>query len=109
MSAHRWKLEQCLFDAAVVVHVDGILEHVIHEVGIRFYKVIKHIEYLQVFLLLFEESVEGHVIRVDVHLVEGLSQVLPVRDYGFVSFLDLLLLLLKAFEFLVNLFLHHLI
>ena len=47
--------------------MNGILEHVVYKVGVRFYKVIKDLEDLEILLLPFEESTEGHVVRVKVY------------------------------------------
>lgn len=37
----RWELEKCLFDGAVVVDMNGIFEHVVHEVGIGLDKIVE--------------------------------------------------------------------
>lgn len=87
--------------------MDRVFEHVIHEVWIRFDEVIEYTEYFKISLLFLIVSVECHIVCIVIHACQCRSKVLSVGDNGLIPFLHLLFLLLKAFEFLVNLFLHH--
>ena len=86
--------------------MDGVLEHVVDEVGVGLYEIIEDLQDFQVLLLPLEESAECHVVRVEFNGSDGLEELLPVGDDGLVSFFHLLLLL-EALKFLINLLLHH--
>ena len=40
-SVKRRELKECLFDGAIVVHVDGVLEHVVHKVRAWFDEIVE--------------------------------------------------------------------
>ena len=84
-----------------------ILKHVVDEVRVGFYEIIKDLKYFQILFLSFEESAECHVITVEFDGLYGLKQFLAVSNNGLVSLLHLLLFLLQTLELLVNLLLHH--
>lgn len=74
--------------------MNGVLEHVVDEVGVRLHEIIEDLQDFQVLLLPLEEGAEGHVIRVEFNGGDGLEELLPVGDDGLVSFFHLFLLLL---------------
>ena len=65
----RRELEQGLLDRAIVIDVNGILEHVVYEVGVRLDEVVKCRQDLQILPLLLMEQVEPDFILVQFHLV----------------------------------------
>lgn len=102
-----WEFKQSLLNGAIIVNVDGVLEHVIDKIGIWFYEVVQYLEHLQIFLFSLKECAESHIVCVEVHCGNGRGKLLSVCDDGFISFFYLFLFLLQAFEFFVNLLLHH--
>ena len=40
-SVQRWELEKCLLDRSVIVDVNGVFEHIVHEVGIWFDEIVE--------------------------------------------------------------------
>ena len=88
--------------------MNGIFEHVVHEVWVWFDEVIKSRQDLQVFPLLLVEQVEPHFVLVKLHLGDRSFQLIPLVFNHLLSFLNFLFLLLQLFDFLINLFLHHL-
>ena len=87
--------------------MNRILEHVVYEIRIWLYEIIKYLQYLQILLLPLKECAECHVITVEFDSLYRLNQLLAVSNDRLISLLDLLLLLLQALELLVNLLLHH--
>jgi len=103
-----WEFKKGFLDRAVVVDVDRVLEHVVHEVGAGLDEVVQGGEYFEVLPLLFMENVEAVLVLVQLHLVDSLLELVALLLYHFLSFLDLLLFLLELLDLLVNLLLHHL-
>jgi hypothetical protein len=58
------ELEEGLLDGAIVVDMDGVLEHVVDEVGVGFDEVVKGLEDLEVLSLLLVEKVEPYLVLV---------------------------------------------
>ena len=58
------ELEQSFLDTAIVVHMNGVLEHVVYKIGVGLNEVIEHLQYFDVFLLFFIKGIESHVIAV---------------------------------------------
>ena len=55
---HGWELEEGLLDAAVVIHVNRILEHEVDEVGVGLDELIQLLQVLDLSTLLLVEDVE---------------------------------------------------
>lgn len=87
--------------------MNGILEHVVNKVGVWLHEIVQNLQHLKILLLPLEECAESHIITVELNSRNRLQQLLSVCDYGFISFLDFLLLFLQTLELLVNLLLHH--
>jgi len=102
------ELEQGLLDRAVVVDVDGVLEHVVDEVRVGPDEVVESLQHLQVLSLLLVEQVEADLILVKLHFVDRLPQLLALVFNHLFSFLDLFLFLLELLDLFVDLLLHHL-
>lgn len=91
------EFKQGLLNGAIIVDVDGILEHVIHKIGIWLYEVVQDLEYLQILLLSLKECAEGHIICVEIHCGYRRGKLLSVCDDGLISFFHFFLFLLQAF------------
>ena len=107
-SVERWELEQSLLDRSVVINMDCVLKHVVDEIRIWFDEVIKGAQNLQIFSLLLMEKVEAHLVLVQLHLVDGRLKLVPLVFDHLFSFFNFLFLLLKLFDLLIDLLLHHL-
>ena len=55
---HRWELEKSLLDASIVVHMDGVFEHEVDEVGVGLHKVVQVLQILQLTALLLVKDVK---------------------------------------------------
>ena len=55
---HRWELKESLLDASIVVHMDGVFEHEIDEVGVGLDEVVQVLQILQLTTLLLIEDVK---------------------------------------------------
>lgn len=107
-SVERREFEQGFFDGAIVVDMDGILEHVVDEVGTWLDEVIDGRQHLEVLSLLLVEQIEFIFVLIQLHPVDRLLEVTPLLFDHLLSFLYLLLLLRELFDFFVDLFFHHL-
>ena len=67
---HRWELEECLFDAAVVIDMNRILEHEVDEVGVRLNELIKLLQVSQLTTLFLVEDVEVIFTGVKLHVFD---------------------------------------
>lgn len=84
-----------------------VFEHVIHKVRVWLYEVVQVLQVLQLLPLLVVEDVEVDVAGVKLHVFELQYQIRLLFCNFFVPFLEFFLLLLKASDLLVYLFLHH--
>ena len=88
--------------------MNGIFEHIIDEVRVGLYEIVKSREDLEVLSLLFVEQVKSDLILVELHLVDGLLQLSPLIVNHLFSLFDFFLLFLELLYFFVYLLLHHL-
>ena len=107
-SIQGWEFEKCLFDGSVIVDVNGIFEHVVHEVWIWLDEIVQGRKNLKILPLLLMEEVKSDLVLVELHLVDSLFELISLVLNHFLSFLDFFLLLLQLFYLFVNLLLHHL-
>jgi hypothetical protein len=70
-TVERRKLKQRLLNRAVVINMNGILEHVVYKVRIGFDKVIKSRQDLEVLSLFLVKEVEANFVLIQLHLVDG--------------------------------------
>jgi hypothetical protein len=87
--------------------MDGVFKHVVHKVLVGLDKVIQRVQHTDVFLLFLMEGVERHLISVNFHAVQTLSQLGSILNNLLVSLLNLFFFLLETFYFLLYLFFHH--
>ena len=107
-SVERRELEERLLDRSVVVHVDGVLEHVVDKVRTGLDEVINGRQHLQILSLLLVEQIELVFVLVELHSVDGLLQVTALLLDHLFALLDLFLLFGQLLDFLVYLLFHHL-
>lgn len=105
----RGEFEERLLDRAVVVDVDSVLEHEVHEVRVGLDELVQSLQVLQLLALLFVEDIEVVLVRVQLHVLDRRSQVVFLVDNFPVALLEFLFLVLETSDFLVNLLLHHLV
>ena len=89
--------------------MNRVFEHKVDEVGCRLDELVQLLEVLQLTTLLFIEDVEVVFGCVQLHVLDLCCQVSLLLGDLFVALLELLFLLLKGADFLVNLLLHHLV
>ena len=106
---HRWEFEECLFDAAVVIHMNRILEHEVDEVWVGLHELIQLLQVAQLAALLLIKDVEVVLAGVELHVLDLGCQICLLLRYLFIAFFEFLLLFLQGANLLVNLFLHHLV
>lgn len=87
--------------------MNGIFEHVVGEVACWFDEVVEHGEVFDVTSLLFVKNVECVFVRVELHVLVRLQQVLLLVSNLLVPLLQLFLFILQRPNFLVNLLFHH--
>ena len=87
--------------------MNAVFEHEVAKVLIRFYKVIKHLQILQVSPLVVIKDVEVVLTRVQLHVLALVHQILFLICNGLISLLELLFLLLQTSNLFVDLLLHH--
>ena len=104
---HGWELEEGLFDRAIVIHMDTVLEHEVAEVLVGLHKVIEHLQIFEISPLAVVEDVEVVLVRVEFHVLALVQKLCLLICNCLVSLLQLLFLLLQTPDLLVNLFLHH--
>ena len=63
----RGKLKQSLLYRAVVIHVNGVLKHIVYKVGIGFDEVIQDLQDFEILLLSLIESTKSHIISVEIN------------------------------------------
>ena len=89
--------------------MDGILEHEVDEVGVGLDELVELLQVSQLAALLLVEDVEVVLARVQFHVLDLAGQIGLLLSNLFIALFQLLLLFLEGADFLVNLFLHHLI
>ena len=87
--------------------MNGVLKHVIYEIGIWFHEVVEDLKHLEILLLPLIKSAKSHIIGIEFDRRNGLQEFLPIRDDGLVPLFHFFFLLLQTFQLLVDLFLHH--
>ena len=108
-SSHGWELKECLFDAAVVVHVNRVFKHEVDEVWVGLDELIELLQVFELTTLLLVKNVEIVLRGVQLHVFELVGQIgLLLRDL-LVALLQLLFLFLERADLLVDLLLHHLV
>ena len=89
--------------------MDGVLEHVVDEVGIWFDEVVQHLQLFDLLPFVVIEQIEVDLITVQFHVLHRVNQVLLLFTYLFISLPQLFLLLLQLPNLFIDLFFHHLI
>ena len=89
--------------------MNRVLEHKVDEVGSRLDELIELLEVLQLAALLFIEYVEVVLRSIKLHVFNLSCQIKFLISNLLISFFQLLFLFLERADFLVDLFLHHLI
>jgi hypothetical protein len=108
-SGHRREFKERLLDASVVVNVDRVFEHEVDEVGVGLDELVELLQILQLASLLLVENVEVVFGGVELHVFDLRHQVCLLLANFLIALLQLFLLFLERSDFLVNLFLHHLV
>ena len=57
-SCHGWEFEESLFDTAIVINMDGVLEHEVYEVRVGLDEVVQILQILQLASLFLVKDVK---------------------------------------------------
>ncbi len=74
-SCHGWEFEERLLDTAIVIHMDGVFEHEVYEVGVRLDEVVQILQILQLASLLLVKDVKVVLRGVQFHVFDLLGQI----------------------------------
>jgi len=88
--------------------MNSIFEHVVNKIWVWLDEVIECTQNLEILSLFLMEQIKSNLILIKLHFGNSLLEFTSLIFNHLLSFLDFLLLFLKLFNFLINLFLHHL-
>ena len=89
--------------------MDCILEHVVHEIRVRLYKFIQHLQLFYFLTLLIVEQIKVHFKTIQLHILQSIGKVHLLLSDLLITFFKFFLFFLKRPNLFVYLLLHHLV